>query len=86
MILLQLYTPHILHIHVVHTFVMYTCILSVCITSHSHSQPTKSKEIQKKELGYLGARIPTLFSHSSFSSFNFQLDKFDIYAMKVMLG
>lgn len=67
-----------------YTFVMYTCILSICITSHS--QPTKSKEIQKKELGYLGARIPTLFSHSSFSSFNFQLDKFDIYAMKVMLG
>ena len=55
MILLQLYTPHILHIHVVHTFVMYTCILSVCITSHSHSQLSthKIKRDPKK-----GIRVP----------------------------
>ena len=68
-----------------YTFVMYTCILSICITSHS--QPTKSKEIQKNRRYSLIIHHTPGGTSSSFSSFNLQLlDKFDFYAMKVMLG
>ena len=88
MILLQLYTPsHITHSCSTYLVVMYTCILSVCITSHSHSQPTKSKEIQKNRRYSLIIHHTPGGTSSSFSSFNLQLlDKFDFYAMKVMLG
>ena len=49
-----------------YTFVMYTCILSICITSHS--QPTKSKEIQKNRRYSL--IIPRV-AHLVLSTFNY---------------
>ena len=53
----------------------------------SHSQPTKSKEIQKNRRYSLIIHHTPGGTSSSFSSFNLQLlDKFDFYAMKVMLG